>query len=299
MVFDYPLTLFDSTRIELVRMAEEDTTRYPVRDFHFVQDTLNRRKYQLRATWERGNKYELLIPAGVFANVAKEQNDTIKASYTASDPEKYAIVNVKVRSTKDRARYILQITNAQGKVQKQIFGATTGSYRFEYVSPGDIMLRVVEDMNGNGKWDTGDMVAMRQPERSEIYKNEDGVEIITTKENWEFDVDVDMDKLFAPITMESVVEMLNNREDERLKKLSKELEEKRKQEANRGHNHGGQIRVRDRGLFASGGGFLPKYHRGVFDDRLVVTAGCSNTVAMPRINNPRELVIINLIPEKK
>lgn len=66
-----------------------------------------------------------------------------------------------------------------------------------------------------------------------------------------------------------------------------------------GHNHGGQIRVRDRGLFASGGGFLPKYHRGVFDDRLVVTAGCSNTVAMPRINNPRELVIINLIPEKK
>ncbi len=240
MEFDYPLTLFDSTRVELVRIAENDTTRHKVSDFHFVQDTLNRRKYQLRATWERGNKYELLIPAGVFANVAKEQNDTIKASYTASNPEKYAIVNVKVRTTKSHARYILQLTNAQGKVQKQIFGATAGDYRFEYVSPGDVMLRVVEDLNGNGKWDTGDMVIMRQPERSEIYKNEEGVEAITTKENWEFDIDVNMDQLFAPITMESVVKMLNDREDERLKKLSKELEEKRKQQAHQGHNHGGQ-----------------------------------------------------------
>ena len=95
-------------------------------------------------------------------------------------------------------------------------------------------------MNGNGKWDTGDMVDMRQPERSEIYKNEEGVETITTKENWEFDIDVDMDKLFAPVTMQSVIKMLNDREDERLKKLSKELEEKRKQEQHKGHNHGNQ-----------------------------------------------------------
>jgi hypothetical protein len=204
-----------------------------------VQDTINKRKYQLRAEWEDKAKYELIIPAGAFYNIAREQNDTIKCSYTGSDPEKYALLNVKVVGAKPNASYILQLTNAQGKTQKEIFNATNGSYRFEYVNPGDVMIRVVEDMNNNGKWDTGDMVLMRQPERTEIYKNEEGIETITTKENWEFDIEVDMDKLFAPITMESVIKMLNDREDERLKKLAEEMMKKRKEEANKNNQNSG------------------------------------------------------------
>ncbi|MDR9824970.1 hypothetical protein RCJ22_05025, partial [Vibrio sp. FNV 38] len=145
-------------------------------------------------------KYELLIPAGVFSNVAQEQNDTLKYSYTGSDPDKYAIVKVNVRNGRPRAHYILQLTDKSGKTQKEIFNATNGSYVFEYVSAGEAMLRVVEDINANGKWDTGDMVLMRQPERTEIYKNENDEELFTTKENWEFELDVDMNKLFAPIT---------------------------------------------------------------------------------------------------
>ncbi len=62
-----------------------------------------------------------------------------------------------------------------------------------------------------------------------------------------------------------------------------------------GHNHGGQIRVFGKGLLSSSGLF-PKYDRGVFDNRLVVSTGCANTTAIPRFKNPRELVIINLIP---
>ena len=64
-----------------------------------------------------------------------------------------------------------------------------------------------------------------------------------------------------------------------------------------GHNHGGQIRIFGKGALSSSTGLFPKYDRGVFDDRLVVTAGCSNTTAIPRINNPREVVIIKLIPD--
>ena len=230
--FAYPVTKFDSTLIELTMTSETVTEPQSVK-YHFVQDSLNRRRYQLRAEWQPKAKYELMIPAGAFFNVAQEQNDTIRCKYDGSDPEKYATVNVKVLSTKQNAHYILQITNAQGKVQKQIANATAGTYRFEYVSPGDIMIRVVEDLNGNGKWDTGDMVLMRQAERTEIYKNDDGIETITTKANWEFDIDVDMDKLFAPITMETVIKMLNDREDERLKKLAEDMAKKRKEEANK------------------------------------------------------------------
>ena len=235
--FDFPLTRFDSTAISMrmVREGSSDTTDV---DFHFIQDTINRRKYRLHAAWEQRAQYNLLIPSGVFRNVAQEQNDTIKASYTGSDPAQYAIINLTVRSTHPKAKYIVQLTNAQGATQKEIRNVTAGSYKFEYITPGDVMVRVIEDLNANGKWDTGDMVAMRQPERSEIYKSADGVELITTKANWEFDVDVDMDALFAPMTMEKLIQLLNDREDERLKKVAEEMEKKRRENSNKGQNQG-------------------------------------------------------------
>lgn len=234
LTFDYPLTKFDSANIVLRKMFEGDTTTV---DHHFVQDTLNRRKYELRAEWEALANYELMIPSGAFTNIAQEQNDTITCKYTGSDPAKYTILKVKVRSTNERAKYILQLTNAQGKTQKELRNVVPGDYLFEYVAPGEIMVRVVEDLNGNGKWDTGDMVLMRQPERTEIYKNEEGEELIATKANWEFEVDIDMDKLFAPMTMRSLNKMLDDREDERLKKVAEEMEKKRLEEANKSNNN--------------------------------------------------------------
>lgn len=236
MEFDFPLTKFDSAAITLTMTTEQDKTPKSV-PFHFEQDTINRRKYRIKVNWEPLAKYEMLIPEGAWENVAREKNDTIKASYTASDPEKYAIVKVKVNNAKPHAKYIMQLTNSQGKMQKEIRNVTSGDYTFEYVSPGDVMLRLIEDLNGNGKWDSGDMVLMRQPERTEIYKNENGEEILTTKANWEFELTVDLSTTFAPITMQSVIDMLNDREDARLKKVAEEMEKKRKEASKNQHNH--------------------------------------------------------------
>ena len=94
---------------------------------------------------------------------------------------------------------------------------------------------------------------LRQPERTEIYKNEDGLEVITTKENWEFDLDVDMDKLFAPITMESIIKMLDDREDERLKKLAEEIAKKRRENANKQNQQNNQGGMGFGGMGGMGG----------------------------------------------
>ena len=64
-----------------------------------------------------------------------------------------------------------------------------------------------------------------------------------------------------------------------------------------GHTHGGQIRVgsKGKGFFVPGQGLFGKYaHGSFFGGRLIVSAGCSNTVMCPRLFNPRELVVIRL-----
>ena len=59
-----------------------------------------------------------------------------------------------------------------------------------------------------------------------------------------------------------------------------------------GHAHGGQWRAFNRGVWAPGQGWWPKWTRGVYEGRLVVSAGLSNTTWVPRIWNPTEFVYL-------
>ena len=47
------------------------------------------------------------------------------------------------------------------------------------------------------------------------------------------------------------------------------------------------------GLFAPGQGLFPRWTRGIYDNRLIVTAGLSNTAKIPRFFNPREIVYLH------
>lgn len=60
-----------------------------------------------------------------------------------------------------------------------------------------------------------------------------------------------------------------------------------------GHAHGGQVRLFGRGLYAPGQGIFPKYTKGVVG-RMIISAGASDHMPAPRINNPREILLIHL-----
>ena len=70
-----------------------------------------------------------------------------------------------------------------------------------------------------------------------------------------------------------------------------------------GHYHGGQIRLPlIGGLRAPNVGFFPKYTKGFFEGKgtdVILTTGLGNNHKVPRLNNPGELVIVDLVPETK
>lgn len=65
-----------------------------------------------------------------------------------------------------------------------------------------------------------------------------------------------------------------------------------------GHAHGGQIRIFGQGIIAPGQGFFPKYTRGIYDGRLIVSSGVGNQFIVPRINNRGEIIILNINGDK-
>lgn len=245
--FAYPLIRFDSTAVELY--AEDEAggrSRVPV---HFRRDTANMRRWWMDVPWQNKTKYALHIPKGSIENVAGEQNDSISGSMTTFDPEKFATLKITLKPKGDGANYVVQLLNGSGSMLQEK-SSTGGLVQFNFVPAGDVKLRVVEDMNGNGKWDSGNVVERRQPERTEIYADKEGVDIFATKVNWEIEMEMDMAELFAPVTMESLIQMLDEREYQRLKRLA---EEEAKQRGKGGeHNHNGS---NSSGGFGMGGAF--------------------------------------------
>jgi len=67
-----------------------------------------------------------------------------------------------------------------------------------------------------------------------------------------------------------------------------------------GHAHGGQIQLFGRGLYAPGQGVLPHYTHGIHSDgsnptrSLVISRGMTNTVPIPRLFNPCEIVMLDI-----
>ncbi len=62
-----------------------------------------------------------------------------------------------------------------------------------------------------------------------------------------------------------------------------------------GHAHGGQWRLLGRPIFAPGQGVFPKYTHGMYEERLLVSRGASNSIApVPRFGVPTEVLSLTV-----
>ena len=164
------------------------------------------------------------------------QTPKISKAFATYDPEKYSKIILTVAGEEGK-QYIIQQTDASSKVQQELKGVTSGKHTINFVSPGEIRIRIIEDSNGNGMWDAGDVVKRLQPERSEMFINDKGEDLFATKANWDIEIDINMSDVFKPMTMENVINMLEDKEASRLKKLSEEWE-KKQSELNKTNQNG-------------------------------------------------------------
>ena len=245
--FDYPLARLDSAAMLLTLLkADKSVEDVPVR---FVRDTALLRRWYVRAPWKPEGQYTLTIPAGAITDVAGFTNDSIVGKYTVLDPEKFATVKIDVRG-REGMQYIVQLLDGSGSLKQERRGVVSGPVRFNYVSPGEIKFRVIEDLNGNGKWDSGDVVARRQPERAEMFVDEQGGETFATKANWDIEFTMDMPRIFAPVTMQSLSRLLDERE---LQRLRREEEKRVKEGPQRNDVSGSQSGAFQGGMGSMGG----------------------------------------------
>jgi hypothetical protein len=239
--FTTPLTQLDTARIKLLSWSEKgDTIVEPVT---LERDSVSLRRWYLKSDWNSKRQYNLQLPKGVMRDIAGELNDSMAASLTVADIDKFAKINLNIKARSEGAQYVVQFVDGENnkKIIHEERNLGEGKHTINYISAGDMRLRIIEDLNGNGEWDGGNLVERRHSERAEFYKNERDEEIFTTKTGWEFDITLDMNRIFAPVTMEQLIDILDKREAVRLVKAEEQRREaeRKKQSEGHGHNHGG------------------------------------------------------------
>ena len=235
--FATPLTRLDSARVQMLSWGEEgDTIKERIT---FVRDTANMRRWLIKANWDAKRKYSLRLPKDVMFDVAGEGNDSLNSEITVADIDKFAKLNLTIKPRTEGGKYVVQFVDGQNNksIIREIRHLGEGTHTINYIPAGELRMRIIEDINDNGEWDGGNMVERRQSERAEFYKHERDEEIFTTKTGWEFDITLDMSRIFAPVTMEQLIEILDKREAIRIVKAEEKRREEAREKQGQGHNH--------------------------------------------------------------
>lgn len=174
-VFPTPVNQYDLSKIQLFQMV--DTVQVPV-EFALIRDSVRLRRFIVDYPWEPGGKYEFLADSAAFTDIYGLTSSTIKQSFGVKTIDSYGIIYVDIANP--QPNWIIQVLNQQEKLVRQSKIPRNGKIGFQFLRPGDYFLRIFEDTNGNGIWDTGDFDKGQQPERLMYFP-----ESVNIRANWD------------------------------------------------------------------------------------------------------------------
>ncbi|HCT29614.1 MAG TPA: hypothetical protein DIW31_02520 [Bacteroidales bacterium] len=195
MVFTFPEPLrnFNESLIKITNL--KDTV--DVKGLKLKLDSLSPRIYRIYSNWVPDVKYKLMVLPKAFTSLSGLDNDTLDVNFFGANPEKYGqIILTFLNSPK---RVVVELLNEK---KDRVFDTRVSrngeKVTFDYVTPGKYTLRIIEDTNGNGKWDTGWYLKGIQPEKLIYYSDSKTKGVLNIRANWENEISFDFAKQSKP-----------------------------------------------------------------------------------------------------
>ncbi len=174
-------SLIDAFDSSLFKMWEVEDSLYI--DSKFEIDSLTPRHLLSKTPLEAGKKYQLVIFSGAITDVFGNTNDSIVINFSTTKPSDYSSLTVNLQVPDPAGLYVLQLLNRENRVLAEQTIGKAGSVTFSHLVAGAYGLRLINDLNGNQTWDTGNYHARIQPEPVYIFG-----EIIQIRQNWEAEI---------------------------------------------------------------------------------------------------------------
>jgi hypothetical protein len=164
----------DTSKIRLYFTEEKKRTKVP---FSFTMDTTNSCRMVMNMQPENGRKYLFIADSAAFGNIYGEQSDSTGTRFILRDEKTFGSLPFDIKNYEGNR--IIQLLMPDEKVIAEKEMQKDGKIEFKYLDQGKYRLRVIYDLNGDGKWTTGDFMTGKQPEPASYYYQE-----MNVREGW-------------------------------------------------------------------------------------------------------------------
>jgi hypothetical protein len=172
----------DTAHIEFLEISDSISSK--VR-YSFDKDSISSRKLLLKTTFLPGKRYLFIADSASFGDIYGENCDSTAIKFSVKDPESFNKLTFNIKN--NEGELIVQLLNNNEKLISETFIADNGKLEFPLLETGLYRVRSIYDLNGDGKWTTGDFSTGLQPEPVSYYPAE-----IEIKPGWDLDQDWDL-----------------------------------------------------------------------------------------------------------
>lgn len=159
--WERPISYFDTSKIHFY--LKEDSILTPIKGT--IQNEKNPqypRRQSFVGDFETASFYEVVIDSAAAFDYYGNHNNELKLLFRIKPIEDYATFTLKTKNVEGSA--FVEMLNFRDQVLRQE-KVENNVAKFIHITPGEYYFRLIEDRNGNNKWDTGNYEENIQPEQ--------------------------------------------------------------------------------------------------------------------------------------
>lgn len=213
--FEEPVAHIDTSAIHMAVKVDSLWEDIP---FIFMADTLMPRQYQILANWQPGQEYQLRIDSlaiqGLYGLSTNKVENTLKVKTLAD----YGTLYLNITGAGPHA--FVQLLDSNDGIVRQQPVSERKTCDFYFLQPSTkYYIRLINDENDNGVWDTGNYEEKRQPEEVFYFPK-----VWEMKANFEFEENWDIHS--TPLDKQKLDEIKKQKPEE-----AKKIKERNKERA--------------------------------------------------------------------
>lgn len=186
LTFNFPIATINESKIQLY----VDSTK--LEGLNIKKLLPSERKYELQYKWQTKKPYTLLFEEDAATDIYGTTNKELKLSFALDEIENYGNLSLKVNKNDSLKNYVLQLITENGTVYRQSrITKPTTVINYNYIPTNKYRVKIIDDSNSNGEFDTGNLRLKLQPEKIYIFEKE-----IVTRANWDREEIVEIPKEF-------------------------------------------------------------------------------------------------------
>lgn len=181
---NYPLSSFESVKNKTILYEIKDSTKQLL---DFTLNTISPTSFSIKTNLKQETSYRLIFNKAALSDNLGRGNDSIVFNFKLTNEEDYGVLSLKLLFP-EKENYLVQLLNEKMQVVKENnmeFSLTSTNEKllqYKNLIPGKYFIKVIEDANKNGQFDTGNYLKHQQAET--IYFNSTPIKLLS---GWEIE----------------------------------------------------------------------------------------------------------------